>query len=106
VSVDIAGTEISFETGGVDTTDPRLRSVAAKRSGKRVRVSFRVDEQAVVTVRFLRGRKTVKTKRAATSGRGSVSVRGLKAGRYTVKVVATDLAGNDSSTRRASLRVR
>jgi plastocyanin len=96
----------AIETGGVDTTDPRLRSVAAKRSGKRVRVSFRVNEQAVVTVRFLRGRKTVKTKRAATSGRGSVSVRGLKAGRYTVKVVATDLAGNDSSTRRASLRVR
>jgi len=96
----------AFETGGVDTTDPRLRSVAAKRSGKRVRVSFRVDEQAVVTVRFARGGKTVKTKHAATGSRGSVTVAGLKPGRYAVKVVATDLAGNDSSTRRTSLRVR
>src|SRR4029079_17015964 len=83
----------AFETGGVDTTDPRLRSLAAMRSCRRVRVACRVNEQAVVTVRFLRGRKTVKTKRAATSGRGSVSVRGLKAGRYPVKVVGTGLAG-------------
>jgi plastocyanin len=96
----------AFEIGGVDTTDPRLRRVAAKRSGKRVRVSFRVNEQSVVTVRFTRGRKIVKTKRAATAGRGTVTVAGLKAGRYSVKLVATDPAGNDSSTRRASFRIR
>jgi plastocyanin len=96
----------AYEVGGIDTIDPRLRSVAAKRSGKRVRVSFRVNEQSVVTVRFQRGRKVVKTKRAATERRGSVTVRGLKAGRYRVSVVATDPAGNDSSRRRASFRVR
>jgi plastocyanin len=96
----------AYEVGGIDTADPRLRSVRAKRSGKRVRVSFRVNEQSVVTVRFQRGRKVVRTKRAATERRGSVTVRGLKAGRYRVKVVATDPAGNDSSARRASFRVR
>jgi plastocyanin len=96
----------AYETGGVDTTDPRLRRVAAKRSGKRVRVSFRVSEQSVVTVRFKRGRKTVKTKRAATAGRGSVTVAGLKPGRYRVMLVATDPAGNDSSARRAAFRIR
>jgi plastocyanin len=96
----------AFEVGGIDTTDPRLRRVAAKRSGKRVRVSFRVDEQSLVTVRFQRGRKVVRTKRAATGRRGSVTVRGLKPGRYRVKVVATDPAGNDSALRRASFRIR
>ena len=96
----------AFETGGLDRTGPALSSVAAKRSGKRVKVSFKVSEQSVVTVRLARGGKTVKSKRARTSGRGSVTVAGLKAGRYAVKVSATDVAGNASRTRSASFRVR
>jgi plastocyanin len=96
---------IELETGGLDVEQPRLRSVAAKRSGKRVRVSFRVNEQSVVTVRLKRGRKVVKTKKASTASRGSVTVAGLKPGRYAVQVRATDPAGNVSSLRRASFRV-
>ena len=96
----------AFETGGVDSTKPRLRSVKAKKSGKRVKVSFRVSEQSVVTVRFTRGGKAVKTKKAAVGRSGSVTVAGLKPGRYAVKVRATDVAGNASSSRRASFRIR
>lgn len=96
----------AFETGGVDSTKPRLRSVKAKKSGKRVKVSFRVSERSVVTVRFTRGGKAVKTKRAAVGRSGSVTVAGLKPGRYAVKVRATDVAGNASSSRRASFRIR
>jgi plastocyanin len=96
----------AFEVGGLDTTKPALRGVKAKKSGKRAKVSFRVSEQSVVTVRFRRGGKTVKTKRAATASRGSVTVAGLKAGRYAVKVSAKDVAGNASSSRSASFRIR
>jgi plastocyanin len=96
----------ALETGGLDTTGPALRNVKAKRSGKRVRVSFRVSEQSVVVVRFSRGGKTVKTKKAAVSSRGSVTVAGLKPGRYAVRLRATDVAGNASSSRGASFRLR
>jgi plastocyanin len=103
---DSAITVGALEIGGLDTTRPRLRSVRAKKSRKRVKVSFKVSEQSVVTVRFRRGGKTVKTKKAATARRGSVTVAGLKPGRYAVKVSATDVAGNASSARRASFRIR
>jgi plastocyanin len=96
----------AFEVGGLDTTKPALRGVKARKSGKRVKVSFRVSEQSVVTVRLTRGKKTVKTKKAAVSGRGSVTVAGLKAGRYAVRVSATDVAGNASSSRGATFRIR
>jgi plastocyanin len=95
----------AFETGGVDSTKPRLRGVKAKKSGRRVKVSFRVSEQSVVTVRFARGGKTVKSKKAAVGRRGSVTVAGLKPGRYVVKLMATDVAGNASTARRASFRI-
>ena len=71
-----------------------------------MRVSFRVSEQSVVTVRFKRGKKTVKTKKAAVSRRGSVTVAGLKAGRYGVRVRAKDVAGNASYSRGTSFRIR
>lgn len=103
---DSAITTDALEIGGVDSTRPRLRGINAKKSGKRVKVSFRVSERSVVTARFARGGKTVKTKRASVGRRGSVTVAGLKPGRYAVKLTATDVAGNASSTRRASFRIR
>jgi plastocyanin len=103
---DSAVTTAALEIGGLDTAKPTLQNVAAKRSGKRVKVSFRVSEQSVVTVRFRRGGKTVKTKKASTAGRGSVTVAQLKAGRYSVKLTATDVAGNASRSRSASFRIR
>jgi plastocyanin len=102
---DSALTTGTFETGSLDTTRPRLRGVKAKKSGKRVKVSFRVSEQSVVTVRLARGGKTFKTKKAAVGRSGSVTVAGLKPGRYAVRVSATDVAGNASSARRASFRI-
>jgi plastocyanin len=103
---DSAITTGAFEIGSLDTAKPRLRGVTAKKSGKRVKVSFKVNEQSVVTVRFARRGKTVMTKRASVASRGSVTVAGLKAGRYAVAVSATDVAGNASSARRASFRIR
>jgi plastocyanin len=103
---DSALTTGTFETGSLDTTRPRLRSVKTKKSGRRVKVSFRVSEQSVVTVRFTRGGKAVKTKKATVGRSGSVTVAGLKPGRYAVKVRATDVAGNASSVRRGSFRIR
>jgi plastocyanin len=95
----------ALEVGGLDRTKPTLSRVSARRSGKRVQVSFKVSEQSVVTVRLARRGKSVKTKKARTSGRGSVTVAGLKAGRYSVKVTATDVAGNHSGMRTAHLTV-
>jgi plastocyanin len=103
---DSAITTSQFETGSLDTTRPTLRGVTAKRAGKRVKVSFKVSEQSVVTVRLSRGGKTVKTKKASTASRGSLTVGGLKRGRYAVKVTATDVAGNASRSRSASFRIR
>jgi hypothetical protein len=103
---DSAITTGEFETGGTDTTRPALRGVFAKKSGKRVKVSFKVSEQSVVTVRLSRGGKTVKTRKAYVSKRGSVSVAVVKAGRYSVKVRATDIAGNLSAPRSTKLTIR
>ena len=40
------------------------------------------------------------------TGTGSLTVRGLKAGKYSVQVRATDIAGNRSSLRKLTLNVR
>jgi plastocyanin len=90
---DSAITTGAYEIGSLDTAKPRLRGVRAKKTGKRVKVSFKVNEQSVVTVRFARRGKTVMTKRASVARRGSVTVAGLKrTGRYAVAVSATDVA--------------
>jgi plastocyanin len=103
---DSAITTGAFETGSLDTAAPRLRGVKAKKSRRRVKVSFRVSEQSSVTVRLTRRGKKVRTKKASTSRTGSVTVAGLKRGRYSVRVTATDVAGNTSRARRASFRIR
>ena len=89
----------TFEVGGLDTTGPALRGVRAARKGRGAKVRFRVSEQSVVTVRFLRGGKRVRTRRDATAARGSVTSGRLKPGRYRVEVRAKDLAGNASGRR-------
>jgi plastocyanin len=102
---DGAITPAQLEVGGLDTARPALRGVAAKPSGRRVRVSFRVSERSVVTVRLSRAGRTVRTRRAASASRGSVTVRGLRAGRYRVQLRARDLAGNASAARIAHVTV-
>ena len=91
----------------LDTSKPGLSSVSAKRVAKgSARVRFKVSEDSDVSVSFKRGGRTVKSALASGTGTRSVTVRGLKAGRYTVQVRATDIAGNRSKLRTLRLNVR
>jgi hypothetical protein len=81
--------------------------VSARRVAKgAARVRFRVSEDADISVAFKRGGRTIKSGTASGAGTRSLTLRGLKAGRYTVAVRATDIAGNRSSLRRLTLKVR
>jgi plastocyanin len=99
---------LAAETGVTfDKAKPRLSSVSAKRTGKgRVRVRARVSEESDVTVAFKRGGRTIKSGTVSGTGTRSLTVRGLKAGRYSVQVRATDIAGNRSSLRKLTLNVK
>ena len=91
----------------VDEQRPALTRVRASRIARGAKVRFRVSEAARVTARFRRGGKTVKTRTFnVRRGTRSVTVRGLRAGRYRVEVRARDLGGNRSPLRRASVTVR
>jgi plastocyanin len=71
------------------------------------RVRFRLSEAGRVAIKVKRGRRTVRTRRAtARRGTNSVTVRGLRAGRYRVEVRAWDRARNHSRVKRARLTVR
>ena len=96
-----------FESGGLDRRRPKLRSVRMKGVRRGARVRFRVSERARVSLRVkLRG-IPVKTKHVrAAKRRRTVTIRGLRAGRYHVVVRAVDPAGNRSRavTRRVRFR--
>ena len=68
---------------------------------------LRVSEDSDVSV-GVQARRTHGGSPARSSGTGtrSLTVRGLKAGRYSVQVRATDIAGNRSSLRKLTLNVR
>jgi hypothetical protein len=75
------------------------------------RLSFMLDEPArvAVTVQRATGKsyKTLRTlKVAVKAGRRSVKLGRLASGRYRVRVVATDAAGNASARATKTLRVR
>ena len=70
------------------------------------RVRLRVSEDSDVSVIFKRGGRTIKSGTVSGTGTRSLTVRGLRAGRYSVQVRATDIAGNRSSLRKLSLNVR
>jgi plastocyanin len=91
----------------LDKAKPKLSSVSARRVAKgAARVRFRVSEESDVSVAVKRGGRTVKSGTASGSGRSAWTVRGLRAGRYTIQVRATDIAGNRSSLRTLRLNVR
>jgi hypothetical protein len=69
-------------------------------------VRFRVSEDAVTGVVFSRGKKIVKTYAVTGKGTLSFTARGLKAGKYTITLVAVDVAGNESKARTLRVTVR
>ena len=89
-----------------DTTKPKLSSLSAKRATRGAKLRFKVSEDAVTGVVFKRGKKTVK--KYAVTGKGTLSMtaRGLKAGKYTITLVAVDVAGNKSKPRTLHVTVR
>ena len=94
-----------FEYGGLDTKRPKLGSVRMQGVRNGARVRFRVSERALVTLRVQKRGIPVKTKHVrAAKQRRTVTIRGLRAGRYEVVVRAADPAGNRS--RAVSRRVR
>jgi plastocyanin len=99
---------LPVETGvSFDKSKPRLSSLSARRVSKgAARVRLRVSEESDVRLSFRRGGRAIKSRTVSGSGRRSVVVRGLKAGRYTIQVRATDIAGNRSSRKTLRLNVR
>jgi plastocyanin len=96
-----------LETGGLDVTKPTLGAVRVRRASHGARIRFRVSEYAIVTVRFKRGGKTVKSATFNASGSYHGTLRkGLRPGRYRVELRAEDVAGNRSGMRTAHVTVR
>ena len=72
------------------------------------RVSFTLSESSAVTIRFKRGKSTVRTVGlAARAGSRSVVVRSSKLvrGRYAVEIEARDARGNRADVQRKNVRV-
>jgi plastocyanin len=90
----------------LDTAKPALSALSARRVSKGVRVRFKVSEESVVNVAVRRGGRKVKSVDVAGSGSRSVIVRGLRAGRYVVRLRATDLAANRAKLRTLRITVR
>ncbi len=83
----------------------RVARVWAVRRGVRARV--RLSEPATLTIRVRRGAKAVESRRVRLrAGTRTVTVRGLRPGRYGVWLQATDRAQLQSRASRARVRVR
>ena len=109
------GAAWSFPTAE-DRMAPAVRALRASmpRRGTRPRLALTLSEDATVVV----GVRRVLTARTATAAmpairlqgkkgvnRFALKLRGLRRGRYRLRVVAVDGAGNESSVRTATLRV-
>jgi plastocyanin len=90
----------------VDKAKPALSSLSAKRAPRGAKVRFKVSEDAVTGVVFSRGKKIVKKYAVAGKGTLAFTAKGLRAGKYTVTVVAVDVAGNKSKARTVRVTVR
>lgn len=90
----------------VDKTKPALSSVSAKRASRGAKLRFKVSEDAVTGVVFSRGKKIVKKYAVAGKGTLAFTAKGLRAGTYTVTLVAVDIAANKSKARTVRVTVR
>ena len=99
-----------------DLVAPKLSAVRARmtRGSSRPRLSLRLTEAATIVV----GMRRVMNRARASAGmpvirlqgkrglnRFALRARGLRAGRYTLRIIAVDAAGNESGTRRVTLRI-
>lgn len=92
-----------------DRLKPRVTRVRARRNRRRrLRVTFRLSEAALVDLTLKRGRRRIPIARRRAGRAGSNTItsrRAVAAGRYTLTVFATDLAGNLGTVKKR-LRVR
>lgn len=96
---------VKRDPGTADVTAPKITRARVSRGILR----FTLDEAGDVVVRLVRGGRTVR--RAEPRGKAGANavrlrLRGLKAGRYAVRIAATDADGNTSRTVSTSLTVR
>jgi plastocyanin len=78
-----------------DTVAPKLDRVAVTRVRKGARVRLRLSEAGKVKIRLTRrGHRATTRTVEVRKGTSSVTVKGLRAGSYHVRVTASDLAGN------------
>jgi plastocyanin len=86
-----------------DRTAPTITSVKVK--GRKV--SFSLSEDASVKLTLRRSGATAKSStHDAGRGTNSIKLKKLRKGRYSLKLVATDAAGNHSSPAKKRFRVR
>ena len=86
-----------------DTAVPRVAKVRAARS--RVKVVLSEDATMVVSIRRA-GRQVRRMRVKGTKGANTVALKGaLRRGRYAVRVVAIDAAGNESTARASRVRI-
>lgn len=97
---------------GPDTTDPRMRRIRVRAGRRVVRIAFRLSEPAKVRAAVAparRPRRVVRRTRPRQldEGRSALRVRtrGLRRGRYRVRLVARDAEGNVGRAR-AAFRLR
>ncbi len=91
-----------------DTTKPSISKLKLKAVRRGARVSFSLSETSSVTIRFKRGKRTVRTVRlSARAGTRSLTVRSsrLTKARYSVEIEARDARGNRADVQRKNVRI-
>ena len=96
----------------VDADAPAVSAAGAKVGGRKVTIGFELDEAARVTLKIARASKprvALRTvRKSLQAGDSTIKVRrkGLRPGRYLVRLTAEDDAGNESAVEKASFKLR
>jgi plastocyanin len=100
----------SAASAGADSTAPLVQLVRSTFRGRSVRLNVRLSEASAIHVGLRRrgSRKAITRKFAGRQGVNAlrISTRGMRRGRYRLRVVAVDAAGNRSRARTRTLVVR
>lgn len=90
-----------------DTVAPAITNLKLKAQTRGAKVSFKLSESASVTLRLKRGKTTLKTVRGSfRAGTGSVTLRRLARGSYSVEIEARDARGNKAAVQRKTVKVK